>query len=88
MSQFAFLQSEFAEVFESANRAEALANSDPRAACFYARRALDLAVTWAYGHDSSFQLQDVRLACAASGGSLLKQSESRKAAFSPVSNGC
>ena len=56
MSQFAFLQLEFPEVHDAAHRAEALANSDPRAACFYARRALELAVTWAYEHDASLQL--------------------------------
>lgn len=56
MSQFAFLQLEFSEVHDAAQRAEALANSDPRAACFYARRALELAVTWAYEHDASLQL--------------------------------
>ncbi|MBS1720436.1 MAG: DEAD/DEAH box helicase family protein [Armatimonadetes bacterium] len=56
MSQFAFLQSEFPEVHDAAHRAEALANSDPRAACFYARRALELAVTWAYEHDATLQL--------------------------------
>ena len=55
-SQFDFLQSEFPEVFESAHRAEALANSDPRATCFYARRALELAVSWSYEHDSGLQL--------------------------------
>lgn len=56
MTQFAYLQPEFPEVFESATRAEALANSDPRAACFYARRALELAVSWAYEHDAGLQL--------------------------------
>lgn len=56
MSQFGFLQSEFPEVYESAHRAEALANSDPRASCFYARRALELAVSWAYEHDAGLQL--------------------------------
>lgn len=56
MSQFAFLQLEFPEIFESAQRAEDTARSDPRAACFYARRALELAVNWAYEHDDSLQL--------------------------------
>jgi type I restriction enzyme R subunit len=56
MTQFAFLQHEFSEVHDAAHRAEALANSDPRAACFYARRALELAVTWAYEHDAGLQL--------------------------------
>lgn len=56
MSQFLFLRTEFPEVFESAHRAEALAHPDPRAACFYARRALELAVTWAYANDGSLTL--------------------------------
>ena len=56
MSQFAFLQPEFPEVHDAAHRAEALANSDPRAACFYTRRTLELAVSWAYEHDASLQL--------------------------------
>ena len=37
MSQFAFLSAEFPEVFAHASKAESLALSDPRAACFYAR---------------------------------------------------
>ena len=56
MSQFAFLQPEFPDVHDAAHRAEVLANSDPRAACFYARRALELAVTGTYEHDASPQL--------------------------------
>lgn len=56
MSQFAFLQSEWAAVSESATRAEATVHSDPRTACFYARRALELAVAWAYKHDASLKL--------------------------------
>lgn len=56
MSQFTFLHPEFPDVHDAAHRAEALANSDPRAACFYARRALEIAVTWAYEHDTSLQL--------------------------------
>lgn len=56
MSQFAFLQGEWAAVFESAARAEAAAHADPRSACFYARRALELAVAWAYKHDASLML--------------------------------
>ena len=56
MSQFAFLQGEWAAVFESAVRAETAVHADPRTACFYARRALELAVSWAYKHDASLQL--------------------------------
>lgn len=56
MSQFAFVQPEFPQVHDAARRAEAFANSDPRAACMYARLALELAVTWTYEHDSTLQL--------------------------------
>lgn len=56
MSQFAFLQGEWAAVFESAVRAETTVHADPRTACFQARRALELAVRWAYRHDASLQL--------------------------------
>jgi type I restriction enzyme R subunit len=43
-------------VFESAARAETAVHADPRTACFYARRALELAVCWAYKHDASLKL--------------------------------
>jgi type I restriction enzyme R subunit len=33
-----------------------LAYSDPRAAGFYARRALELAVAWLYKHDAALKL--------------------------------
>ncbi len=56
MSQFAFLQAEWAAVFESAARAETAVHADPRTACFYARRALELAVAWAYKHDAALRL--------------------------------
>ncbi len=56
MSQFAFLQREWAAVFESAARAETAVHADPRTACFYARRALELAVGWAYKHDAALKL--------------------------------
>ena len=56
MSQFAFLQSEWPEVFDSAARAELSVHGDPRAACFYARRTLELAVNWAYKHDAALRL--------------------------------
>ena len=56
MSLFAFLEAEWPAIFEAAGRAAQAANSDPRAACFYARRALELAVAWAFKHDSSLRL--------------------------------
>lgn len=52
MSQFSFLQSEFASIFDHAHRAEAMALSDPRGACFYARFALETAVKWMYERDN------------------------------------
>jgi type I restriction enzyme R subunit len=56
MSNFAFLQTEWPLVYEAAHRAEGSAHSDSRVACFYARRALELAVTWLYTHDKTFKL--------------------------------
>jgi type I restriction enzyme, R subunit len=45
-----------AEIAEPALRSEALAMPDPRAACFYARLALELAVAWLYKHDPALKL--------------------------------
>ncbi len=56
MSQFTFLQREWAAVFEAASKAEAAVQADPRTACFYARRTLELAVGWAYKHDATLKL--------------------------------
>jgi type I restriction enzyme R subunit len=55
MSQFAFLSTEFPEVLEHASKAEDLAMSDPRSACFYARLALEVAVKWLYAGDSTLR---------------------------------
>lgn len=52
---FAFLAVEWPEVHEAAARAWGAAIPDPRAACFYARRALELAVTWAFRHDRALK---------------------------------
>ena len=56
MSHFAFLQREWPAVLEAAGKAEAAVHPDPRTACFYARRALELAVAWAYKHDAALKL--------------------------------
>ena len=56
MSNFAFLQTEWPLLHESAAKAEALVHADARAACFYARRTLELAVAWLYKHDRSLRL--------------------------------
>jgi type I restriction enzyme R subunit len=55
MSQFAFLRAEFADIHEHAARAEAAAHADPRAACFYARFALETLVKWLYRHDGTLR---------------------------------
>ncbi|TDB85137.1 DUF4145 domain-containing protein, partial [Actinomadura sp. KC216] len=48
MSNFGFLKGEWPDLHDEAVRAERLANADPRAACFYARRTLELALNWLY----------------------------------------
>jgi type I restriction enzyme, R subunit len=56
MSHFAFLKTEWPAVFDAASRAEIAVHGDARTACFYARRALELAVAWTYKHDSALEL--------------------------------
>ena len=55
MSQFAFLQAEFADIFGHAAKAENLAHADPRGAAFYCRLALETAVEWLYRHDRTLR---------------------------------
>jgi type I restriction enzyme, R subunit len=56
MSNFAFLKAEWSELHDATSKAEAMAYPDSRAACFYARRSLELAVHWLYKHDSTLKL--------------------------------
>lgn len=56
MTQFAYLQREWPTVFGAASKAAGAVHADPRTACFYARRALELAVDWAYKHDPALRL--------------------------------
>lgn len=56
MSHFEFLKTEWPELHDSAVRTEELAYPDPRACCFYARRALELAVAWMFRNDGSLTL--------------------------------
>lgn len=56
MSQFDFLATEWPQAFASAKRAERSVHADSRAACFYARRTLELAVRWVYKHDAALKL--------------------------------
>lgn len=55
MSQFGFLQPEWPDLHAAATRAESLALSDPRASAFYARRCLELAMTWLYRADARLE---------------------------------
>lgn len=55
MSNFAFLQTEWPDIYRAARRVEEYVQSDPRSACFQARRALELAVQWLYTHDRTFR---------------------------------
>lgn len=55
MSHFEFLRREWPSVHESATKAETAALSDPRTACFYARRSIELAVQWMFQHDTSLK---------------------------------
>ena len=56
MTQFSLLQREWPMVFDAAAKAEGAVRTDPRTACFYTRRALELAVHWAYKHDPALRL--------------------------------
>ena len=56
MSNFAFLQIEWPLLHESAKRVEETANTDARTSCFYARRTLEMAVSWLFQHDKSLRL--------------------------------
>lgn len=56
MTHFGFLRREWPDVHEAAGKAEAAAHPDPRTACFYARRALELVVAWVYKHDGALQI--------------------------------
>ena len=48
---FNFLRSEFPELHQESLNAGRNALPDPRASCFYSRRVVELAVTWAFEHD-------------------------------------
>jgi type I restriction enzyme R subunit len=54
LSNFQFLQNEWAELHENAIQAEGLLNDDPRSACFYARRSLEVLVRWLYDSDPAY----------------------------------
>ncbi|MBX9772391.1 MAG: DUF4145 domain-containing protein [Candidatus Obscuribacterales bacterium] len=53
MSNFNFLRDEWDGLRKAATKAELSVNYDPRAACFHARRTLEIAVQWIFTNDSS-----------------------------------
>jgi len=59
-TNFGFLQHGWPDLFAEASRAEKAVATDPRTACFYARRTLELAVAWLYraetGHGGSLRM--------------------------------
>ena len=55
MSNFAFLHDEWPGIFDEAVRAERTAAADPRTSCFYARRSLELTMTWLYEYDRTLR---------------------------------
>ncbi|HEY0707761.1 MAG TPA: DEAD/DEAH box helicase family protein, partial [Polyangia bacterium] len=55
MSELFRFLAEWPDVHEAATRAAASVHPDPRAACFYARRALELALEWAFLNDRSLR---------------------------------
>lgn len=55
MSNFQFLSREFSTLYKPASGAEQLVQSDPRAACFRIRHALERAVHWLYDYDRTLR---------------------------------
>ena len=54
-SQYALIAGQWPELHEEALKVEQFARSDPRTACFYARRTIELLVEWVY--DNDYQLE-------------------------------
>jgi type I restriction enzyme, R subunit len=54
-SNFTFLRGAWPDLALEAMKAERAAAADPRSACFYARRTLELAVQWLYAVDRSLR---------------------------------
>ena len=55
MTQFAFLSADFPDLLAHAQKAETLALSDPRGACFWARLTLETALKWLYRNEPSLR---------------------------------
>ncbi|MEY3929281.1 MAG: hypothetical protein RLZZ516_991 [Cyanobacteriota bacterium] len=55
LSQYALIATQWPELHAEAVRVEQCALSDPRTACFYARRTIELLVEWVYDNDAQLQ---------------------------------
>ena len=56
-SQYALISQQWPELHAEALRVEECALRDPRTACFYARRTIELLVEWVYDNDSQLRSQ-------------------------------
>ncbi len=54
-SQYTLIASQWPELHEEAQKVEQFALSDPRTACFYGRRTIELLVEWVYENDAQLQ---------------------------------
>ncbi|MEI6359060.1 MAG: DEAD/DEAH box helicase family protein [Synechococcus sp. ELA619] len=54
-SQYTLIASQWPELHQEAQKVEQFALSDPRTACFYARRTIELLVEWVYSNDGQLQ---------------------------------
>ena len=54
-SQYALIAGQWPELHEEAQKVEQFALADPRTACFYARRTIELLVEWVYDNDGQLQ---------------------------------
>jgi type I restriction enzyme R subunit len=54
-SQYALIAGQWPELHEEALKVEQFARSDPRTACFYGRRTIELLVEWVYDNDSQLE---------------------------------
>jgi type I restriction enzyme R subunit len=54
-SQYSLIAGQWPELHEEALKVEQFALSDPRTACFYARRTIELLVEWVYDNDSQLE---------------------------------
>jgi type I restriction enzyme R subunit len=55
MSQFAFLTADFPDLLAHAQKAETLALSDPRGACFWSRLTLETSLKWLYKNEPTLR---------------------------------